>query len=59
MESDLHVCGACKGEFRSYKPLVGNPLAVFGPRLEGDYLCFRGPDQVFASIAQLDPESDW
>ena len=59
MESDLHVCGACKGEFRSYKLLVCNPLAVLGPSLEGGYLCFRGPDQVFASIAQLEPGSDW
>ena len=59
MEYDLHVCGVCKGEFRSYKPLVCNPLAVFGPSLKGGYLCVRGPDQVFASVAQSDPGSDW
>ena len=59
MKSDLHVCGACKGEFRSYKPLVYNPLAVIEPSLEGGHLCFRGPDQVFPSIAQSDPGSDW
>ena len=58
MESDLHICGACKGELRSYKLLVCNPLAAFGPSLEGGHLYFRGPDQVFASVAQLDPGSD-
>ena len=59
MESDLLVCGVCKREFRSYKLLVCNPLAVFGPSLEGGHLCFRGPDQVFTSVAQSDPASNW
>ena len=31
MESELHVCDACKEEYRYYKPLVCYPLAVFGP----------------------------
>ena len=44
VESDLHLCGTCKGEFRSYKPLVCNPLALFGPSLEGGHSCFRGPN---------------
>ena len=58
VESDLHVYGVCEKEFRSYKLLVCNPLAVFEPRLAEGYLCSRGPDQVFASIAQSDPGFD-
>ena len=59
MESDLHVCGACKGQFRSYKLLECNPLAVLGPRLVGAHLYFEGPDLAFATIAQPNPGSDW
>ena len=51
VESDLDVCGACKEESRSYNLLVCYPLAVVRPRLVGGHLCFRGPDQIFTSIA--------
>ena len=54
VESDLDLCGACKEESRSYKPLVCHPLAVVGPKLVAGHLCFRGPHRVFVSIAQSD-----
>ena len=44
VESDLHACSVCKEEFRSNKPLVCSPLAVFRPRLVGGHLCFEGTD---------------
>ena len=44
LESNLYVCTMCKEEFRSYKLLVCNPLAVLEPRSIGGHLCFEGLD---------------
>ena len=53
-ESYLYIYGVYNEQFRFYRPLVYNPLAVFRCRLVEGHLYYDGHNCLFVSLAQSD-----